>query len=214
MRSRANVCLCGSADVTLIECVHAQKQVVSASLMVVCLCVRMQNATVDDAVGSVLVATQTGLDVAVTFYIITGNTTVFKIGLCNGQLRINQALLNYQQQPSYTLLVQARSNALASSATNATITVNVLNVPHAPVFNSSTCVVSGASFFSSLLVRGGDSTEHTNAECVHAPKGLVLPAHESLRRDRPGGFTSPAFHACGQSFSRTLLSEHLCSKTK
>jgi hypothetical protein len=45
-----------------------------------------------------------------------------------------------------------------------------------------------------LLTRGGG---YTQAECVHALKGLALlraSPTESLRRDRPVGLTSPAFH--------------------
>jgi hypothetical protein len=90
-------------------------------------------------VGDPLVATQPGTDVAVTFYIVEGNTTVFKIGLCNGQLRIANALLDSREQSVFYLVVQARSNALVTSATNATITVNVLRVPKPPVFNNTDC---------------------------------------------------------------------------
>lgn len=112
------------------------------SVVKVMLRLRVQNASYDDAVGAPLVASQSGTGVAVTFYILSGNTTVFKIGMCNGQIRINNPLLDYHQQSVYTLLVQAQSNALATSATNATITVNVLNVPHPPVFLSPTCTLS------------------------------------------------------------------------
>lgn len=87
-------------------------------------------------------ATQPGTDVAVTYYIVDGNTTIFKIGLCNGQIRINNPYLDYHAQPVHTLVVQARSNALLTSATNATIIINVLNVPHPPVFNATSCTLS------------------------------------------------------------------------
>jgi hypothetical protein len=43
--------------------------------------------------------------------------------------------------------------------------------------------------------RGGGCTQ---AKCVRALKGLALP-RESLQRDRPGGLTSPVFHACGSA---------------
>ena len=41
------------------------------------------------------------------------------------------------------------------------------------------------------ILGGADSMNFFKAERVHALKGLVLP-RESLRRDRPGGLTSPA----------------------
>jgi hypothetical protein len=103
------------------------------------VCADAQNATTDGPVGDPLVATHLGTDVAVTFYIVEGNTTVFKIGLCNGQLRIANPLLDSREQSVYSLIVQARSNALVTSATNATVTVNVMRVPKPPVFNNTEC---------------------------------------------------------------------------
>ena len=44
------------------------------------------------------------------------------------------------------------------------------------------------------------SSADTVARSPHAGKGLALP-RESLRRDRPGGLTSPALHACGSTSS-------------
>lgn len=98
-----------------------------------------ENATFDEAVGEPLQYIQQAQDVAVTFIVLEGNTTVFKVGLCNGQIRIKSPLLDYHAQNEYTLLVQAQANGLATAAANATITIYVLNVPHVPVFNETVC---------------------------------------------------------------------------
>ena len=47
----------------------------------------MQDAADDAVVGSPLVATQAGLDVAVLFYMLTPSS-LFKVGMCNGQVRL------------------------------------------------------------------------------------------------------------------------------
>lgn len=102
-----------------------------------------ENATTDEAVGPPLVAVQLGSDVSVTFSILSGNEdSVFKIGFCNGQLRILSPTLDYYVKNMYVLSVRAASNGLVESSTVANITIHVLNVPHVPVFNSTTCVVS------------------------------------------------------------------------
>jgi hypothetical protein len=100
----------------------------------------VQNATSDEAVGHPLVAIQDGTDVSVTFQILSGNDDgIFKIGYCNGQIRIQLPILNYRAQNTYVLSVAARSNGLLTSTTIANITVLVMNVPHNPVFNASSC---------------------------------------------------------------------------
>ncbi len=94
----------------------------------------------EDPVGPALIATHPGLDVAVLYFIIAGNDAgLFKLGICNGQLRIALAVLDYNVQNAYVLTVEARSNGLITSATAANITISVVNVPHVPVFNSTTC---------------------------------------------------------------------------
>ena len=102
-----------------------------------------QDANTDDPVGGALVATHPGLDVAVLFYITAGNSAgIFKLGICNGQMRIALPVLNYHIQNTYVLTVEARANGLITSATPANITISVINVPHVPVFVSSVCVMS------------------------------------------------------------------------
>ncbi len=94
----------------------------------------------EDPVGPALVATHPGLDVAVLYYITAGNDAgVFKLGICNGQMRIALAALNYRVRNVYVLTVEARSNGLITSAAAANITISVVNVPHVPVFNVTTC---------------------------------------------------------------------------
>ncbi len=123
--------------------------------MCVCVCVHVrtlwftliccsrackQNATTDFPVGEPLVAIQNGLDVSVTFAILSGNSAgIFKIGYCNGQLRVQLPVLNYNLQNTYVLSVAAQSNGLTASQTVANITILVMNVPHVPVFNFTTC---------------------------------------------------------------------------
>lgn len=113
-----------------------------------------ENATFDEAVGGPLTVYPPSADVAVIFRIVDGNTTLFKIGVCNGQLRINDPLLSYHAQSSYTLIVQGQSNGLDTSATNATIMVSVLKVPHPPVFNDTACMftVNEAEPLGTLLI--------------------------------------------------------------
>ena len=53
--------------------------------------------------------------------------------------------------------------------------------------------------------RGADFTKHPKVECARTQRTGAA-ARESLRRDRPGRLTSPAFHACG-GLSRMLLSQ-------
>ncbi len=101
-----------------------------------------QDARAEDPVGSALVASQPGTDVAVLFYITAGNDAgIFKLGICNGQMRIALPILKYHVQNTYVLTVEARSNGIATSATPANITISVINVPHVPVFDSTTCAL-------------------------------------------------------------------------
>ena len=100
----------------------------------------MQSAGAGSAVGPPLNASQPGVDVAVLFYITEGNEgNLFSLGLCNGQLRLVSATLDYHVTPVYTLVVEARSNGLLASATSANITVTVLNVPHTPLWLTAPC---------------------------------------------------------------------------
>lgn len=99
-----------------------------------------QSAEVDAPVGDPLVATHDGKDVAVLFYIVGGNDdSIFKLGICNGQVRIQIAALNYHVKKLYVLEAEARANGLITSATRANITIEVINVPHVPVFNNTAC---------------------------------------------------------------------------
>lgn len=104
------------------------------------MCVIPQNAIVGSAVGYPLNATQPGANVAVLFFITSGNTgNTFTLGVCNGQMRLLVSNLNYHVKNVYVLGVEARSNGLLTSATSANITINVINVPHVPVWNTSDC---------------------------------------------------------------------------
>ena len=150
-----------------------------------------QNATTDDAVGEPLVAIQNGLDVSVTFVILSGNSAgVFKIGYCTGQLRVQLPVLNYNLQNTYVLSVAAQSNGLTSSQTVATITISVLNVPHVPVFNSTTC---------SRSISENSKLVDTATENVHALEGLAC-------RKRIAPASSPAAPASRVRRSRRLRS--------
>jgi hypothetical protein len=90
-----------------------------------------------------LYASHEGKDVAVLFYIIGGNDEgMFKLGICNGQVRLVYAGLNYHERNTYVLSVEARSNGLITSATKANVTITVINVPDVPIFNETSCVRS------------------------------------------------------------------------
>ena len=87
-------------------------------------------------------ATHDGVDVAILFYIMGGNDAgIFTLGICNGQVRVlRSGLMNYHVRKTYVLDVQARANGLVTSAANANITITVINVPHVPVLNTTSCV--------------------------------------------------------------------------
>lgn len=77
--------------------------------------------------------------------LLGGNTgNEFGINYCGGQIFMQLANLSYHAQNQYILSVAAQSNGLSTSQTIANITVNVLNVPHYPVFNSTSCALSVA----------------------------------------------------------------------
>jgi hypothetical protein len=102
-----------------------------------------QDAGVDAEVGPPLYANHEGKDVAVLFFIVGGNEAgLFKLGICNGQVRLVRAGLNYNERSTYVLSVETRSNGLLTSATTANITITVINVPDVPVFNETSCVRS------------------------------------------------------------------------
>jgi hypothetical protein len=98
-----------------------------------------ENATANSLVGSPVVAVQGSPTVAVTFAVVGGNDTtgLFQINFCSGQVSVVTTGLNARLKPVFHLLVRASSNGDVSSSANATITVLVLAVPHAPVFNDT-----------------------------------------------------------------------------
>ena len=68
-----------------------------------------------------------------------------------------------------------------------------------------------ATTFECTATWGANSTKLPKSECVHVLKGLALP-RESLRRDRPGGLTSHAFHACGSARLFRAYRRHISQK--
>jgi hypothetical protein len=98
-----------------------------------------ENATADATVGDPIVAEHGGLDVAVTYLIVGGDdpARVFKIGLCNGQVRVSLPVLDVYVKDTYTLEVEARANSQPTSAARANVTVKVMGVPHPPRFNDT-----------------------------------------------------------------------------
>ena len=66
--------------------------------------------------------------------IISGNDlNIFRIVACNGQIEVNTAILNFEQQVNYDLRVQVKDNGLnppsLSSTINIRITVKDANDP-------------------------------------------------------------------------------------
>jgi Cadherin domain len=89
-----------------------------------------EDAGANGPCGAPLNATHTGVDVSLTYQIVGGTgASVFKVGQCDGQIRLRVSnSLDYNASSSYTLEIQAVPNGFTSSATTATITVNVLYV--------------------------------------------------------------------------------------
>ena len=97
----------------------------------------VQNATSGGLIGSPIVATQPSSSVAVTFDLPIAST-LFKINFCSGQLSVAAGgVLNARVTPSYNLTVRASSNGDTTASSTANVTIYVLPVPHAPVFNDT-----------------------------------------------------------------------------
>ena len=98
-----------------------------------------EDAVANTPVGPPLFANHSGVDVAVTYSIIGGNgSALFKVGLCDGQIRLRASgLLDYNVANVYELEVEAVPNGATESATVANITVHVLYVNKPPVFNDT-----------------------------------------------------------------------------
>jgi hypothetical protein len=60
-------------------------------------------------------------------------------------------------------------------------------------------------------VRGAGTTKLPKLECACAQRTGAA-ARESLQRERPGGLTSPAFHACGSASSFCACCHHSSQK--
>lgn len=89
-----------------------------------------ENATANGAAGAPMNATHSGANVAITYQIIGGNgSSLFKIGLCDGQIRLlTSGTLDFLVANVYELDIQAVPDGAVASAAVATITVDVLYV--------------------------------------------------------------------------------------
>ena len=97
-----------------------------------------ENSPVNALVGKTLNATDedTRWGDSITFTVGGGLAGIFKIGGCDGQIRVQQAVLNFEAKPTYTLLVTVSDNGNAyqwaplSTSGNVTITLTNENDPH------------------------------------------------------------------------------------
>ena len=93
-----------------------------------------ENSVIDTLVGTPLIASTNASNVAVTYQLGTGNgTSVFKIGFCDGQLRVLASYsLDYEQANVYCMAVSALADNQVTAMTTVDVCVNVVDVNEPP----------------------------------------------------------------------------------
>ena len=93
-----------------------------------------ENSLEGTRVGAPVIALDEDKGQSLQYAIISGNDlNIFRIVACNGQIEVNTAILNFEQQVNYDLRVQVKDNGLnppsLSSTINIRITVEDANDP-------------------------------------------------------------------------------------
>ena len=96
--------------------------------------VKKENSLEGTRVGAPVIALDEDKGQSLQYAIISGNElNIFRIVACNGQIEVNTAILNFEQQVNYDLRVQVKDNGLnppsLSSTINIRITVKDANDP-------------------------------------------------------------------------------------
>ncbi|MBK7172697.1 MAG: cadherin domain-containing protein [Bacteroidales bacterium] len=93
-----------------------------------------ENSANGTSVGTV-VATDPDAGQTLTYSILSGNTSgAFAINTSTGALTVASSVaLNFESIPSFSLVIKVQDNGTGSLSSQATITVNLLNVNEAPV---------------------------------------------------------------------------------
>jgi hypothetical protein len=105
-----------------------------------------ENSPNNTTVGTV-VATDPDAGQTLTYSIVSGNTgNGFQIGATTGILSVaTQSALNFETIPSFALVMKVQDNGAGSLSSQATITVNLVNVNESPViYNQSFSIVENS----------------------------------------------------------------------
>ncbi|MGC9036977.1 MAG: cadherin domain-containing protein, partial [Verrucomicrobiia bacterium] len=110
----------------------------------------------ENSANGTVVGTVTATDIegdSITFSIISGNTgDTFAINPTTGQITVNNnTLLDYEQNPTWTLTIQATDNGTPSQSGTGTITINLQNVNEAPIINNQSFSIAENSVNGSFV---------------------------------------------------------------
>ena len=102
-----------------------------------------ENAPVGTLVGT-MVATNPDQGQTILYSILSGNTgNAFVINATTGAITvINSAALNYENNPAFTLVIQAIDNGTPALSVTANAVINVSNMNEAPVMSSQTFAIN------------------------------------------------------------------------
>lgn len=102
-----------------------------------------ENTANGTTIGTVI-ATDPNAGQVLTYTIISGNTNgAFSINSSTGVLKVaNSAALNYEVVQAFNLVVKVQDNGTGNLSSQATVTVNIVNVNEPPVITNQTFSVS------------------------------------------------------------------------
>jgi len=102
-----------------------------------------ENSARNTLVGDPVAASLSSPDYSLQFAIVSGNINeAFYVDSCSGQIKVRNAVLNYELIPSYLLTLKAFVVGFANVETLANITVNILDVNEPPIVESLVYSVS------------------------------------------------------------------------
>ncbi|MBL0135869.1 MAG: cadherin domain-containing protein [Chitinophagaceae bacterium] len=106
-----------------------------------------ENSAVGTTIGTVT-ASDPDAGQSLTYSILSGNSNgAFSINTSNGLLKVaNASALNYETTPSYALVVKVQDNGAGALSSQATVTINLININETPIIlNQSFSVQENAA---------------------------------------------------------------------